>query len=223
MIEIVRGDITALNVDAIVNAANERMLGGGGVDGAIHEAAGSQLYEACLAVPEVRPGVRCPTGQSRITPGFNLPARYVIHTVGPVWRGGRNGEAELLAACYQSALMLARQHHLRSIAFPAISSGVYGYPLDEAAAIAVRETSANVADFDRIVLVAFDEAVNDALCRSARSNRSDRSERSSRSRRSNVPNGNEQNGPNEPNGSNVPNERNSNVPNVPNDPNASND
>ena len=229
MIEIVRGDITALNVDAIVNAANERMLGGRGVDGAIHEAAGSQLYEACLAVPEVRPGVRCPTGQSRITPGFHLPARYVIHTVGPVWRGGRHGEAELLASCYQGALTLARQHHLRSVAFPAISCGVYGYPVDEAAAIAVRATSANLADFDRIVLVAFDEAVNEALCRLARSNRSDRSdrsdrsERSSRSRRANVPNGNEQNGPNDSNGSNVPNERHSNVPNVPNDPNASND
>ena len=169
MIEIVRGDITALNVDTIVNAANERMLGGGGVDGAIHEAAGSQLYEACLAVPEVRPGVRCPTGQSRITPGFNLPARYVIHTVGPVWRGGTNGEAEQLASCYQSALTLARQHQLRSVAFPAISCGVYGYPLDEAAAIAVRETSAHVGDFDRIVLVAFDKAVYDELYRSERS------------------------------------------------------
>ena len=177
MIEIVRGDITALNVDAIVNAANERMLGGGGVDGAIHEAAGTQLYEACLAVPEVRPGVRCPTGQSRITPGFNLPAQYVIHTVGPVWRGGRNGEARLLASCYQSALTLARQHHMRSIAFPAISCGVYGYPLDEAAVIAVRETSAHLADFDRIVLVAFDEAVYVELYRSNRSDRSVRNVR----------------------------------------------
>jgi len=172
MIEIVRDDITTLHVDAIVNAANERMLGGGGVDGAIHEAAGVRLYEACLAVPEVRPGVRCPTGQSRITPGFNLPARYVIHTVGPVWRGGRNGEAELLALCYSGALTLAKQHHLRSIAFPAISCGAYGYPLDEAAAIAARETSARLTDFDRILLVAFDHAVNEALCRSARSNRS---------------------------------------------------
>ncbi len=165
MIEIVRDDITRLDVDAIVNAANERMLGGGGVDGAIHQAAGGQLYKACLAVPEVRPGVRCPTGQSRITHGFNLPARYVIHTAGPVWRGGRNGEARLLASCYQSALMLAQQHHLRSVAFPAISCGVYGYPLDEAAVIAVRETSAHLAHFDRIVLVAFDEAVYDELYR----------------------------------------------------------
>ena len=198
MIEIVRGDITALNVDAIVNAANERMLGGGGVDGAIHEAAGSRLYEACLAVPEVRPGVRCPTGQSRITPGFNLPAQYVIHTVGPVWRGGRSGEARLLASCYQSALTLARQHHLRSIAFPAISCGVYGYPLDEAAAIAVRETSAHLADFDRIVLVAFDKAVYEELCCSDRSVRS-RSERSNAVNDPNDPN--EKNDPNAPNDS----------------------
>jgi O-acetyl-ADP-ribose deacetylase (regulator of RNase III) len=168
MIEIVRGDITAMDIDAIVNAANERMLGGGGVDGAIHEAAGGQLYKACLAVPEVRPGVRCPTGQSRITPGFNLPARHVIHTVGPIWRGGRNGEAELLASCYRSALTLARQHHLRSVAFPAISCGAYGYPLDEAAAVAVGETSAHVNDFDRLMFVAFDDDVYEALCRSER-------------------------------------------------------
>ncbi len=171
MIEIVRDDITTLDVDAIVNAANERMLGGGGVDGAIHDAAGERLYEACLAVPEVRPGVRCPTGQSRITPGFNLPARYVIHTVGPIWRGGRDGEAELLASCYRSALMLARQHHLRSVAFPAISCGAYGYPLDEAAVIALRETSAHVTDFDRLMLVAFDKAVYEELCRSERPER----------------------------------------------------
>ena len=168
MIEIVRGDITAMDVDAIVNAANERMLGGGGVDGAIHEAAGRQLYKACLAIPEVRPGVRCPTGQSRITPGFKLPARYVIHTVGPIWRGGRNGEAALLASCYRSALTLARQHRLRSVTFPAISCGAYGYPFDEAAAIALRETSARVADFDRLILVAFDKDVYEELCRSER-------------------------------------------------------
>src|SRR5213076_94251 len=107
---VIQADITRLEVDAIVNAANERMLGGGGVDGAIHRAAGRQLYVACLQVREVRPGVRCPTGQSRITPGFNLPARYVIHTAGPVWRGGAHAEAELLASCYRSALDLARQH-----------------------------------------------------------------------------------------------------------------
>ena len=142
MIEVVRGDITQLDVDTIVNAANERMLGGGGVDGAIHRAAGHQLYEACLAVPEVRPDVRCPAGESRITPGFNLRARYVIHTVGPVWHGGMRGEPALLASCYRTALELGRQQHIRSIAFPAISCGVYGYPLDAAAAIAVRETRA---------------------------------------------------------------------------------
>src|SRR5215216_5585529 len=107
-IDIVRGDITTLDVDAIVNAANEGMLGGGGVDGAIHRAAGPRLLDACRAVPEVRPGVRCPTGESRITPGFDLAARHVIHTVGPVWHGGGRGEAELLASCYRSALALAR-------------------------------------------------------------------------------------------------------------------
>ena len=170
MIEVINGDITALDVDAIVNAANERMLGGGGVDGAIHRVAGRQMYEACFAVPEVRPGVRCPTGHSRITPGFNLRARYVIHTVGPVWRGGTHGEPTLLASCYRTALELARQHHLRSIAFPAISCGVYGYPLDQAAAIAVRETRATMNDFDRIVLVAFDAAVHTVLLAEANGN-----------------------------------------------------
>ena len=170
MIEIVRGDITTLDVDAIVNAANERMLGGGGVDGAIHRAAGRELYDACFAVAEVRPGVRCPTGQSRITPGFNLAARYVIHTVGPIWRGGGHGEPGLLASCYRSSLELARQHRARSIAFPAISCGVYGYPLDEAAAIAVRETRARHTEFDQIVLVAVDVEVHGALERSIRSN-----------------------------------------------------
>ena len=169
LIEVVRGDITQLDVDAIVNAANERMLGGGGVDGAIHRAAGDQLYEACLAVPEVRPDVRCPTGQSRITAGFNLRARYVIHTVGPVWRGGAHDEAALLASCYRTALELGCRHHTRSIAFPAISCGVYGYPLDQAAAIAVRETRAAEAEFDRILLVAFDRGVFETLERTVRS------------------------------------------------------
>jgi O-acetyl-ADP-ribose deacetylase (regulator of RNase III) len=177
VIEVVRADITTLDVDAIVNAANERMLGGGGVDGAIHRAAGAELYAACLAVPEVRPGVRCPTGQSRITPAFHLPARYVIHTVGPIWRGGGHGEAELLATCYRTALELARQHRVRTIAFPAVSCGVYGYPLDEAAAIAVHETRANERHFDRILLVAFDRDAYDVLSRSSRSDRSDRSVR----------------------------------------------
>ena len=142
MIRIVQGDITTLEVDAIVNAANQQMLGGGGVDGAIHRAAGSALYEACLKVPEVRPGVRCPTGEARITPGFDLPAKFVIHTVGPVYRDGLHGEPELLAACYRNSLALAAANHCRSIAFPCISTGVYGYPIEVAAKIAVREVRA---------------------------------------------------------------------------------
>ncbi len=163
MIEVVQADIVTSPVDVIVNAANERMLGGGGVDGAIHRAAGPQLYEACLLVPEVRPGVRCPTGESRITPAFNLPAKYVVHTVGPVWHDGTHGEPVLLASCYRTALELARQHTARSIAFPAISCGAYGYPLDEAAAIAVRETRTRESQFDRILLVARDRDVHDVL------------------------------------------------------------
>ena len=139
MIRIVQGDITTLAVDAIVNAANQRMLGGGGVDGAIHRAADPELYNACLAVPEVRPGVRCPTGEARITPGFRLPAKFVIHTVGPVYCDGRHGEPELLAACYRNSLALAAEHACRCIAFPCISTGVYGYPIEDAAKIAVRE------------------------------------------------------------------------------------
>ena len=145
MIKTIQGDITTLAVDAIVNAANQRMLGGGGVDGAIHRAAGPELYEACLAVPEVRPGVRCPTGEARITPGFRLPAKFVIHTVGPVYRDGRHGEPGLLAACYRNSLALAAEHACRSIAFPCISTGVYGYPIEDAARIAVREVQAAVS------------------------------------------------------------------------------
>ena len=145
MIRIVQGDITTLAVDAIVNAANQRMLGGGGVDGAIHRAAGRELFEACLKVPEVRPGVRCPTGEARITPGFRLPAKFVIHTVGPVYRDGRHGEPELLAACYRNSLALAAENNCRSIAFPCISTGVYGYPIEEATRIAIREVRAAVS------------------------------------------------------------------------------
>ncbi len=139
MIKIIQGDITTLAVDAIVNAANQVMLGGGGVDGAIHDAAGDELLEACLKVPEVRPGVRCPTGEARITPGFKLPAKFVIHTVGPVYRDGRHGEPEKLAACYRNSLALAEENGCTSIAFPCISTGIYGYPKEEAAQIAVRE------------------------------------------------------------------------------------
>jgi len=163
-IEIVRDDITTLDVDAIVNAANERLLGGGGVDGAIHRAAGPELVAACRQIPELRPGVRCPTGESRITPGFRLKARHVIHTVGPVWRGGHQEEAALLASCYRSALTLVRTHRLQSVAFPAISCGIYGYPLDQAAEIAVRESRSLQSDRPvRILLVAFDGSVFAAL------------------------------------------------------------
>jgi O-acetyl-ADP-ribose deacetylase (regulator of RNase III) len=161
-LEVVHGDLTRLAVDAIVNAANEAMLGGGGVDGAIHRAAGPELLEECRKAPQVRPGVRCPTGEARITPGFRLPARYVIHTVGPVWRGGARGEPDLLAACYRNVLALAAEHGLASVAFPAISCGVYGYPLDEAAAIAVREVRASLSKnvgFERVVLCAFEDDV----------------------------------------------------------------
>ena len=139
MIKVIQGDITTLAVDVIVNAANQVMLGGGGVDGAIHRAAGRELYEACLKVPEARPGVRCPTGEARITPGFRLPAKFVIHTVGPVYRDGQHGEPEKLAACYRNSLALAEENGCKSIAFPCISTGVYGYPFEDAAKIAVRE------------------------------------------------------------------------------------
>ena len=137
MIKIIQGDITTLAVDAIVNSANQVMLGGGGVDGAIHDAAGEELFKACLKVPEVRPGVRCPTGEARITSGFKLPAKFVIHTVGPVYRDGQHGEPEKLAACYRNSLALAAENGCKSIAFPCISTGVYGYPIEEATQIAV--------------------------------------------------------------------------------------
>ena len=165
-LRVVRGDITKIAVDAIVNAANEALLGGGGVDGAIHRAAGPELLETCRRIPEVRPGVRCPTGEARITPGFRLAARFVIHTVGPVWHGGHSGEAEHLASCYRNSLAIAREHGCRTVAFPAISCGVYGYPLDQAAAIAVRETRAALAlgsHFEEITLVAFDADAHTAL------------------------------------------------------------
>lgn len=157
-LEVVTGDITRIQVEVIVNAANERMLGGGGVDGAIHRAAGPELLAACRAVPEVRPGVRCPTGEARLTPAFRLPARFVVHTVGPVWRGGWRGEAELLAACYRESLKLAQEQGAKSIAFPAISTGVYGYPIAAASEIAARECAAFLTKnpaFEKILLVAF--------------------------------------------------------------------
>jgi O-acetyl-ADP-ribose deacetylase (regulator of RNase III) len=165
-ITVVRGSITAVEVDAIVNAANERMLGGGGVDGAIHAAAGPELLEACKNVPLVGPGVRCPTGEARITPGFRLPAKYVIHTVGPVWRGGRFNEAELLAACYSNSLALAAEYGLRSIAFPAISCGAFGYPLEEACSIAVDTIERRLkagGSLNEVLLVAFEAHVAEAF------------------------------------------------------------
>ena len=145
-IKTVLGDITKVAADAIVNAANEQMLGGGGVDGAIHRAAGPRLYDECLKVPEVRPGVRCPTGEARITGGCKLPAKHVIHTVGPIYCGGEKDEAKLLAACYRNCLALAYANGLRSVVFPSISTGVFGYPAEEAAPIAVREVRAFLAE-----------------------------------------------------------------------------
>jgi O-acetyl-ADP-ribose deacetylase (regulator of RNase III) len=153
--ELIETDITLLTVDAIVNAANESLLGGGGVDGAIHRRAGSGLLTACGALPEVAPGVRCPTGEARITAGFALPARFVIHTVGPVWHGGSRGEPEQLAACYRNVLKLAETHGVASIAFPAISAGVYGYPADAAAQIAVNTLRAAPWRPERVVFCTF--------------------------------------------------------------------
>ncbi len=152
---IKRGDITQEEVDAIVNAANEWMLGGGGVDGAIHRAAGPELRDACARVPEVRPGVRCPTGEARITPGFALKARYVIHTVGP--RYSMPDAPKLLESAFRSTLTLAsEQPDIRTVALPAVSCGVYGYPIGEAADIAVR-VAGHPWDLDEIRFVLFSE------------------------------------------------------------------
>lgn len=148
-LRVIEGDITALAVDAIVNAANGTLLGGGGVDGAIHRAAGPGLLEECRGIGG------CPTGEARITVGHALPARYVIHTVGPVWRGGGAGEPGLLAACYRQSLRLAARHDVRSIAFPAISTGVYGYPLEAASEIAVATVRDVVSEAPAIEKVVF--------------------------------------------------------------------
>lgn len=158
-IEVLQADITALAVDAIVNAANEALAGGGGVDGAIHRAAGPELAAACRAIPMVRRFVRCPTGEARITPGFRLPARWIVHTVGPVWAGGREGEPERLASCHRESLRLALEHDVGSIAFPAISCGVFGYPPELAAEVAVRTLRALAPAEMRVILCAFDAAM----------------------------------------------------------------
>ncbi len=159
-LEVWQGDITRLAVDAIVNAANRSLLGGGGVDGAIHRAAGPGLLQECRALGG------CETGEAKITQGHDLPARYVIHAVGPVWRGGGAGEADLLAACYRNALALARAHGCESVAFPAISTGIYGFPPDQAARIAVETVRAEAGDID-VTLVAFDARAAEILQRAA--------------------------------------------------------
>lgn len=148
-IEVVKTDITTLTVDAIVNAANTTLLGGGGVDGAIHRVAGPELFDECYQLGG------CPTGEAKITRGYRLPAKFVIHTVGPVWTGGERGEPELLASCYKSVFAIAREKGLRSLAFPAISCGVYRFPVDRAVKIAVGETVAELVNSDAIQKVIF--------------------------------------------------------------------
>lgn len=153
-VEVIVADITKLEVDAIVNAANESLLGGGGVDGVIHRAAGPELLAECRTLGG------CPTGEARITKGYRLPASHVIHTVGPVWHGGQAGEPERLASCYRNSLALAEQHGLRSIAFPAISTGVFGYPREAAARIAMNEVRSHLEEkgtLEQVVFVCFDE------------------------------------------------------------------
>jgi len=162
-LELIKGDITRMETDAIVNAANSSLMGGGGVDGAIHRAAGPELLQECIRVAEERrnvPGGPCPAGDAVITASGKLPCKKVIHTVGPVWRGGGEGEAELLASCYRKSLLLAQAAGLKSIAFPNISTGVYGYPKDKAAKTAVestRKTLDETPGIERVVFVCFDD------------------------------------------------------------------
>jgi O-acetyl-ADP-ribose deacetylase (regulator of RNase III) len=158
-IKISQGDITKLPVDAIVNAANTSLLGGGGVDGAIHRAAGPELLEECKTLGG------CSTGLAKVTKGYRLPAKFVIHTVGPVWHGGTKGEPQLLASCYQSSLKLAAKNKIKTIAFPAISCGIYGYPINQAVHIAVKEVSAFIEkhpEIETVYFVCFDKNIYDA-------------------------------------------------------------
>jgi len=156
-IEVIKGDLTNMAVDAIVNAANSSLLGGGGVDGAIHRKGGKAILEECIKIRNKQGG--CPTGQAVITTGGNLPCRYVIHTVGPVWAGGTNNEADLLSSCYISSLNIAVEHSLKTIAFPNISTGIYRFPKDQAARIAINAVRnfPAAALFDRILFVCFDD------------------------------------------------------------------
>ena len=151
MIEVLQTDITTLHIDAIVNAANNSLLGGSGVDGAIHRSAGPQLLEFNRKLGG------CDTGEAKISPGFNLPARYIIHTVGPVWRGGDNGEDTLLRNCYQNSFRIAKEYSILSIAFPCISTGIYGYPGTQAAKIALQVMKEHDSNFDRIIASCFSD------------------------------------------------------------------
>jgi len=159
-IEVVRGDLTTLDVDAIVNAANRTLLGGGGVDGAIHRAAGPELLAECRALGG------CEPGEAKLTRGYHLPARFVIHTVGPIWRGGKRGEARILANCYWNSFQLAVGNEIKTIAFPAISCGAYGYPIEQAAQIALqttREFLADSGDLAKVIFALWDEDVYEAF------------------------------------------------------------